>query len=68
MPWASHHSLDCDTEPPVGRITLAELSGLQSSLTETRQRIAALESESADLRARLNHSERLQGRYPRDAV
>jgi hypothetical protein len=41
MPWPSFHSLDCDTEPPVGRITLAELRRLQSALTAERGKLAA---------------------------
>lgn len=40
----------------------------QRPLCVAGRRIRELEALSADLRARLNHSERLQGRYPRDAV
>lgn len=46
----------------------SEREALRDKLAAEQQRIAALERENADLRARLNHSERLQGRYPRDAV
>lgn len=46
----------------------SEREALRGQLTAAQQRIAELERENADLRTRLNHSERLQGRYPRDAV